>query len=65
MIGGGSRVRIDVSEVTSFSFFPGQIVVLSGINAHGSVFAVTAVLEVSYLSLISNFVRIKVGMTLY
>ncbi|KAF9375802.1 DNA-directed DNA polymerase alpha subunit pol12 [Podila verticillata] len=49
MIGGGSRVRIDVSEVTSFSFFPGQIVVLSGINAHGSIFAVTAVHEIPAL----------------
>lgn len=45
-IGGGSRVRLDLTEVTEFSFFPGQIVVLSGINAHGFVFAVTRVHEV-------------------
>ncbi|KAF8972848.1 DNA-directed DNA polymerase alpha subunit pol12 [Entomortierella lignicola] len=42
-LGGGSRVKLDVSELTGFSFFPGQIVVLSGINATGSVFAVTQV----------------------
>lgn len=50
MIGGGSRVRIDVSEVTSFSFFPGQIVVLTGINSSGSLFNVTAVHEVTQLN---------------
>ncbi|KAG0099173.1 DNA-directed DNA polymerase alpha subunit pol12 [Podila epicladia] len=49
MIGGGSRVRIDVSEVTSFSFFPGQIVVLTGINSSGSVFNVTDVHEIPAL----------------
>ncbi|KAF9359045.1 DNA-directed DNA polymerase alpha subunit pol12 [Mortierella sp. AD094] len=42
-IGGGSRVKLDVSELTGFSFFPGQIVVLSGINANGPIFAVTQV----------------------
>ncbi|KAF9172395.1 DNA-directed DNA polymerase alpha subunit pol12 [Mortierella sp. AD010] len=42
-IGGGSRIKLDVSELTGFSFFPGQIVVLSGINANGSIFAVTQV----------------------
>ncbi|KAG0013498.1 DNA-directed DNA polymerase alpha subunit pol12 [Entomortierella chlamydospora] len=42
-IGGGSRVKLDVSELTGFSFFPGQIVVLSGINANRSIFAVTQV----------------------
>ncbi|KAF9431268.1 DNA-directed DNA polymerase alpha subunit pol12 [Podila epigama] len=48
-LGGGSRIRIDVSEILSFSFFPGQIVVLSGINANGSIFVVTAVHELPTL----------------
>ncbi|KAG0338313.1 DNA-directed DNA polymerase alpha subunit pol12 [Podila humilis] len=50
-IGGGSRVRIDISELASFSFFPGQIVVLTGINANGTTFAVTAVHEIPDLPL--------------
>lgn len=45
-LGSGSRVRLDTSEVSGVSFFPGQIVVLSGINANGSVFVVTRVHEV-------------------
>ncbi|KAG0052842.1 DNA-directed DNA polymerase alpha subunit pol12 [Gryganskiella cystojenkinii] len=44
-LGNGARVRLDVAELPGFSFFPGQIVVLSGINANGSIFAVTAVHE--------------------
>ncbi|KAF9185297.1 DNA-directed DNA polymerase alpha subunit pol12, partial [Haplosporangium sp. Z 11] len=44
-LGGGSRVKLDVAEVTGFSFFPGQLVVLSGINANGLTFAVTRVHE--------------------
>ncbi|KAF9417017.1 DNA-directed DNA polymerase alpha subunit pol12 [Entomortierella beljakovae] len=42
---GGNRVIIDLSEVPGFSFFPGQIVVLSGINGGGPSFAVTHVHE--------------------
>ena len=45
-LGSGSRVRLDTSEVSGLCFFPGQIVVLSGINANGSVFVVTRVHEV-------------------
>ncbi|KAF9933284.1 DNA-directed DNA polymerase alpha subunit pol12, partial [Modicella reniformis] len=48
-LGGGSRVKLDVSEIDGFSFFPGQIVVLSGINANGSSFAVTRVHELPLL----------------
>lgn len=44
--GSGARVKLDVMEVSSYNFFPGQIVVLSGLNSHGSVFAVTRVHEV-------------------
>ncbi|KAF9111920.1 DNA-directed DNA polymerase alpha subunit pol12, partial [Mortierella sp. AM989] len=50
-LGGGSRVRLDVSELTGFSFFPGQIVVLSGINVNGSTFAVTQVHELPTLEM--------------
>jgi len=45
-LGLGSRVRLDVTELPGFSFFPGQIVVLSGINANGYTFAVTTLHEV-------------------
>ncbi|KAF9365039.1 DNA-directed DNA polymerase alpha subunit pol12 [Mortierella sp. NVP85] len=52
--GGRSRVRLDLTEVTEFSFFPGQIVVLSGINAHGMVFAVTRVHELPLLPMANS-----------
>jgi DNA polymerase alpha subunit B len=45
-IGNGSRVKLDIMEVQGYNFFPGQIVVLSGLNSHGSIFAVTRVHEV-------------------
>lgn len=45
-LGGGARVKLDLMEVPRYNFFPGQIVVLSGLNSHGSVFAVTRVHEV-------------------
>ncbi|KAF9275894.1 DNA-directed DNA polymerase alpha subunit pol12 [Mortierella alpina] len=48
-LGSGSRVRLDTNEVSGVSFFPGQIVVLSGINANGSVFVVTRVHELPSL----------------
>ncbi|KAF9572957.1 DNA-directed DNA polymerase alpha subunit pol12 [Mortierella alpina] len=48
-LGSGSRVRLDTSEVSGLSLFPGQIVVLSGINANGSVFVVTRVHELPSL----------------
>ncbi|KAF9132277.1 DNA-directed DNA polymerase alpha subunit pol12 [Mortierella sp. 14UC] len=48
-IGNGSRVKLDVMEVKRYNFFPGQIVVLSGLNSHGSVFAVTRVHELPSL----------------
>ncbi|KAG0071948.1 DNA-directed DNA polymerase alpha subunit pol12 [Linnemannia elongata] len=43
--GSGKRVKLDIMEVPGYSFFPGQIVVLSGLNSYGSVFAVTRVHE--------------------
>ncbi|KAF9090803.1 DNA-directed DNA polymerase alpha subunit pol12 [Mortierella sp. AD031] len=48
-LGHGSRVKLDVMEVPGYSFFPGQIVVLSGLNSYGSVFAVTRVHELPTL----------------
>lgn len=44
--GSGARIKLDIMEVPGYSFFPGQIVVLSGLNSYGSVFAVTRVHEV-------------------
>ncbi|KAF9920334.1 DNA-directed DNA polymerase alpha subunit pol12 [Linnemannia zychae] len=44
-LGSGARVKLDLMEVKGYNFFPGQIVVLSGVNSHGSVFAVTRVHE--------------------
>ncbi|KAG0321875.1 DNA-directed DNA polymerase alpha subunit pol12 [Linnemannia gamsii] len=49
--GSGARVKLDVMEVSSYNFFPGQIVVLSGLNSHGSVFAVTRVHELPAISM--------------
>ncbi|KAG0206680.1 DNA-directed DNA polymerase alpha subunit pol12 [Mortierella sp. GBA30] len=48
-LGSGARVRLDTTEVAGLSFFPGQIVVLSGINANGSTFVVTRVHELPSL----------------
>ncbi|KAG0297133.1 DNA-directed DNA polymerase alpha subunit pol12 [Dissophora globulifera] len=50
-IGGGSRVKLDVAEVPGFNFFPGQIVVLSGINSSGTIFSVTRVHELPTMSM--------------
>ncbi|KAG0233664.1 DNA-directed DNA polymerase alpha subunit pol12 [Actinomortierella wolfii] len=50
-IGGGARVKLDLSEVPGYSFFPGQIVALEGINANGAAFAVTKVLEMPIMAL--------------
>ncbi|KAG0256175.1 DNA-directed DNA polymerase alpha subunit pol12 [Actinomortierella ambigua] len=50
-IGGGARVRLDLSEVPGYSFFAGQIVVLEGINANGATFAVTKVLDIPVMTL--------------
>ncbi|KAF9977680.1 DNA-directed DNA polymerase alpha subunit pol12 [Actinomortierella ambigua] len=50
-IGGGARVRLDLSEVPGYSFFPGQIVALEGINANGATFAVTKVLDMPVMAL--------------
>ncbi|KAF9903629.1 DNA-directed DNA polymerase alpha subunit pol12 [Linnemannia zychae] len=48
-IGYGSRVKLDIREVKGYNFFPGQIVVLSGVNSHGSDFAVTDIHELPSL----------------
>ncbi|GJJ78996.1 DNA polymerase alpha subunit B [Entomortierella parvispora] len=48
-LGYGDRVRLDVTEIQGFSFFPGQIVVLTGINSNGHAFAVTTVHEMPAL----------------
>ncbi|KAI1300662.1 DNA-directed DNA polymerase alpha subunit pol12 [Mortierella claussenii] len=53
-LGGGSRVKLDITEISGFGFFPGQIVVLSGINANGSVFAVTRVHELPTLPMVGT-----------
>lgn len=43
-LGGGSRVPLNLSNVPSFSLFPGQVVGLRGVNASGSYFAVKEIL---------------------
>jgi DNA polymerase alpha subunit B len=47
--GAGLRVTLDVSELKSYSFFPGQIVALRGTNASGAFFKVKEVLSIPYL----------------
>ncbi|CAM9011909.1 unnamed protein product [Wickerhamomyces anomalus] len=44
MIGIGKRVPLDLSNLTNYSFFPGQIVALKGKNASGEYFKVDEIL---------------------
>ncbi|MCJ1247379.1 DNA-directed DNA polymerase alpha subunit pol12 [Trapelia coarctata] len=47
--GAGNRVPLKVNSLSSFEFFPGQIVAVRGINASGNYFAVREVLDVPLL----------------
>lgn len=46
-IGGGVRVRLDCSSVGNVALFPGQIVMIEGINSDGRVFHVQRFLQPS------------------
>ena len=48
-MGAGLRVPLKVDSVSSYEFFPGQVVAVRGINASGEYFSVTEVLEVPLL----------------
>ncbi|MCJ1309724.1 DNA-directed DNA polymerase alpha subunit pol12 [Agyrium rufum] len=52
--GAGRRIPLQLDEVTSQGFFPGQIVAVRGINASGKYFAVNEVLEVPLLPLATS-----------
>ncbi|KAA8910520.1 DNA polymerase alpha subunit B N-terminal-domain-containing protein [Sphaerosporella brunnea] len=45
MAGGGIRTPLKLDKVSSFAFFPGQIVAVKGVNASGSYFQVHEILE--------------------
>ncbi|KAJ2903984.1 DNA polymerase alpha subunit B [Zalerion maritima] len=47
--GGGLRVRLDMSKMKGFQFFPGQIVAAKGINGSGDGFTVSQLLDVPLL----------------
>lgn len=47
--GAGLRVPLKVDSLSSYEFFPGQIVAVRGINASGSYFAAREVLDVPLL----------------
>lgn len=47
--GIGQRVRIDVSGLSDYSLFPGQIVCVRGINPTGNIFKVTGHYDLPYL----------------
>ncbi|ROT43703.1 DNA polymerase subunit alpha B [Sodiomyces alkalinus F11] len=47
--GGGQRVALDMAKVRGYSFFPGQIVALRGINSSGHAFVVDEILELPLL----------------
>lgn len=44
-LGMGSRTKLDLSQLQSFAFFPGQIVAVKGSNAGGGQFRVQEVME--------------------
>lgn len=48
-MGGGLRIPLTMDSLSSFQFFPGQIVGLRGINASGDDFKVSEVLEMPLL----------------
>lgn len=48
-MGAGLRVSLNLDQVSSYSFFPGQIVAVRGTNASGLYFHVTEVLSVPHL----------------
>lgn len=45
-MGAGSRVPLKLDAMRSFSFFPGQIIAVRGVNASGNYFAVSEILEI-------------------
>jgi DNA polymerase alpha subunit B len=45
MAGGGVRTPLKLDRIASFSFFPGQIVAVKGVNSSGAYFQVHEVLE--------------------
>ena len=47
--GAGLRVPLKVDTVSSYEFFPGQIIAVRGINASGEYFSVSELLEVPLL----------------
>lgn len=48
-MGNGLRVPLKTDAITGFSFFPGQIVALRGINVSGTSFAVSEILDMPLL----------------
>ncbi|PUU81486.1 DNA polymerase alpha subunit B N-terminal-domain-containing protein [Tuber borchii] len=44
-MGAGSRVRLKLDAVPSYSFFPGQIVAVKGVNASGEYLVVSEILD--------------------
>lgn len=52
--GAGLRVPLKVDELTSYQFFPGQIVALKGTNASGLYFTVKEILSVPRLAMPSS-----------
>ncbi|CUS09023.1 unnamed protein product, partial [Tuber aestivum] len=48
-MGAGSRIRLKLDAVPSYSFFPGQIVAVRGVNASGEYLAVREILDIPKL----------------
>ena len=54
MTGGGARTPLKLDAVSSFAFFPGQIVAVRGTNSSGNYFAVSQILTPPQLPVASS-----------
>uniref|UniRef100_A0A8C6KTA4 DNA polymerase alpha subunit B n=1 Tax=Nothobranchius furzeri TaxID=105023 RepID=A0A8C6KTA4_NOTFU len=58
---GGQQVPVDLSELKEYSLFPGQVVVMEGMNATGERFVASKLYDVSYKFVRESLVLVACG----